>query len=745
MNLFEIIGYPLFIISALEILLGLVLFRHNPRKSRVNRSVALFSLFTGLFALITGLMYVLASFGWDITPLARANWVGWLMIPAALQFTFYLRDEESRAARIVGYVLYPFWIIVLCVSVSTSLIESGNYALIPYVDRSGPLGKPLRLFGIVQLVWVIFELFRLRRQVSGIKRIQLSYFINGMLIFTAGGTLIAGLLPLLGGSPIEPGLGSYFSLPWVALAAYAVSRHRLFDIRFVVYRMLAVVLLSVLFIGMHIILFTLLAPSLGAIAANVVSLPIVGLLFFGTRFSRTVEEWVQQKIVRHRYDYQKVLRDSVKAISTILDLDELLAFIIASMRKSLEVESVCLFLRTADGSYRLRQGFDLHERVAQTWSLSGDLVLWLRRTGKILIREELEAERGEKGAAFIAAYLRDSDAAAVLPLFFKDQLLGVLTLGQKKNGEPYSPIDIDLLEVLAGHIAVAIENATLYEQMEAKVRERTRELEEARTFAEAANKAKSDFLSNMSHELRTPLNSIIGFSEVLQAGASGPLTPEQEEYLKDIWESGKHLQRIIGNILDLSKIDAGMMELDLDAFYLKELLEGSLSLFRDKAQKQGLTLAAEISDEVDLVTADKTKIKQVALNLIANAVKFTPAGGRVTISARRINGQGIINKKPGTPAPGPRTPDPDFIEVSVQDTGIGMTTEESRKLFQPFVQIDNSLTKKYEGTGLGLHLSKKIVELHNGSIRVESGPGKGACFSFTIPQINEARDDKERT
>ncbi len=388
MNLFEIIGYPLLIIAAFEILLGTVLFRHNLRKSPVNRSVALFSLFAGAFALITGLMYVLASFGRDVTFLARASWVGWLIIPAALQFTFYLRNEESRAARIAGNVLYPFWIIVLYVSVSTNLIESGNYTLIPYVDRSGPLAKPLRLLGIVQLVWAMFELFRLRRQVSGIKRIQLNYFIHGMFIFAIGGTLIAGILPLVGGSAIEPSLSSYFSLPWVALAAYAVSRHRLFDIRFIIFRMLTVVLLSVLFIGMHIILFTLLEPALGAIAANVVSLPIVGLVFFGTRFSRTAEEWVQQRIVPHKYDYQKVLRDSIKAISTILDLDGLLEYIIASMRKSLEVESVHLYLSTADGSYRLRQGGDLQERVAQSWSLAGDLVQRLTRTGKILIREE---------------------------------------------------------------------------------------------------------------------------------------------------------------------------------------------------------------------------------------------------------------------------------------------------------------------------------------------------------------------
>ena len=159
----EIIGYPLLICAAVEFLLGFSLLRNNPRDSSVNRSVGAFSIFTASFTLITGLMYVLASFGRDITPLARANWVGWLMIPAAIQFLYYMRDENSKAARVAGYLLYPFWGLVLCISVSTDLIESGNYALFPYIDRSGPLGKPLRIIGVIQLAWVINELFRLRQ------------------------------------------------------------------------------------------------------------------------------------------------------------------------------------------------------------------------------------------------------------------------------------------------------------------------------------------------------------------------------------------------------------------------------------------------------------------------------------------------------------------------------------------------------------------------------------------------------
>jgi signal transduction histidine kinase len=256
------------------------------------------------------------------------------------------------------------------------------------------------------------------------------------------------------------------------------------------------------------------------------------------------------------------------------------------------------------------------------------------------------------------------------------------------------------------------------------VRERTRELEDARKNAEAANKAKSDFLSNVSHELRTPLNAIIGFSGVMRDGTAGPLSPDHEAYVNDIWESGKHLLRIINNILDLSKIEAGMMELEMDDFYLKDLLEGSLSLFRDKAQKRRITLVAEIGTDIGMIRADKTRIKQVALNLIANAVKFTPEDGSVGIAAS----QNIVG-----------------VQIDVWDTGIGISREDCARLFQPFLQLDGFATKRYEGTGLGLYLSRRIVELHGGRIWVESEPGKGSRFSFTIPRSAAPTREQGRT
>ncbi|MBI5213562.1 MAG: HAMP domain-containing histidine kinase [Nitrospirae bacterium] len=237
--------------------------------------------------------------------------------------------------------------------------------------------------------------------------------------------------------------------------------------------------------------------------------------------------------------------------------------------------------------------------------------------------------------------------------------------------------------------------------------------EEAKFQAEAANKAKSEFLANMSHELRTPLNAIIGFSEVMLEGIGGTVNDKQKEFLKDIKGSGDHLLSLINDILDLSKIEAGKMELEPSEFNLKELIEGSLVMVKEKAFKHKIKVRAEVEDEIRSIVADERKIKQVAFNLLSNAMKFTPDGGSVFVRA----------KKAGE----------DCVEISVKDNGIGISPEDRKKLFQPFQQLETTLKKKHAGTGLGLNLCKKFVELHGGSIRVESEVGKGSKFIFVIP------------
>ena len=253
---------------------------------------------------------------------------------------------------------------------------------------------------------------------------------------------------------------------------------------------------------------------------------------------------------------------------------------------------------------------------------------------------------------------------------------------------------------------------------------------------EAANRIKSEFFSTMSHELRTPLNAIIGFSEVLMDGLMGDLTDEQRGYIGDILESGQHQLALINDIMDLSKVEAGKMTLHLESVDLASLFSNSLSMVREKAAAQHIHLSFDIADGLGDIQADVRKAKQIVYNLLSNAVKFTPEGGDVTLRVRRVSraqvGQ-LTGRWAGMSLPWSNDKITDFIEISVTDSGIGIANEDFERLFTPFSQIDSSLARKYEGTGLGLVIVKNLVELHSGTVAVESAEGQGTCFTVWLP------------
>jgi len=264
--------------------------------------------------------------------------------------------------------------------------------------------------------------------------------------------------------------------------------------------------------------------------------------------------------------------------------------------------------------------------------------------------------------------------------------------------------------------------------LELEVTKRTNEVMASRELAlrnqqlEEAGRMKSEFLANMSHELRTPLNAIIGFSELLGDGLLGDLSSQQKEAVNDIFTSGSHLLSLINDILDLSKIEAGKMNLDLEAVELTTLIRASLQVVREHALKHRLQLIADIAPGLGTVRLDERKLKQILYNLLSNAVKFTPDGGEVRVVAQRVEHQ-----------PLPDGPFEDFLELVVSDSGIGISAADQARLFQPFTQIDSTLARRYEGTGLGLAMVKRLAELHGGSVTLESTPNEGSAFRVWLP------------
>jgi GAF domain-containing protein len=399
------------------------------------------------------------------------------------------------------------------------------------------------------------------------------------------------------------------------------------------------------------------------------------------------------------------LGDVGRAVSSTLDLETVLTTIVA---RAVELSGL-------DGGVVFEYDEATEEFIQRVATETGGALAEVRRTTRfrkgegVLGRTAITLEPVQVPDITIpGAYesrLRENLIASgirailAVPMVREDRLIGCLAVTRNHPGE-FPSGTIELLRTFATQSALAIQNARLFREIEEKSRQ-----------LEAASQHKSEFLANMSHELRTPLNAIIGFSEVLTDRMFGDLNEKQEEYLKDIYASGTHLLSLINDILDLSKIEAGRMELELTDFHLPTALDNALTLVRERAGRRSITLQMSVDDRLDQIQADERKIRQVALNLLSNAIKFTPEGGRIEVAAMPKDGS---------------------VEVSVSDTGVGIAREDQEAVFEEFRQVGTA-ERKAEGTGLGLTLCRKFVELHGGRIWVTSKVGAGSTFTFTIP------------
>jgi GAF domain-containing protein/HAMP domain-containing protein len=404
-------------------------------------------------------------------------------------------------------------------------------------------------------------------------------------------------------------------------------------------------------------------------------------------------------------DQQRASGEVLAAISSsIADTAPVFDEILASCQRLFTGKTVAITLVGKDGLIRLGafhgRGRDEMEKIFPA-AIDGET-----GSGVAILRGSIfpvpDVEHGDDVPPKVRRGCRavGVKGAIFAPMMWEGKGIGAIYIGRDYAG-PFSEKEIALLKTFADQAVIAIQNVRLFREIQDKSRE-----------LEIANKHKSEFLANMSHELRTPLNAIIGFSEVLIERMFGELNEKQDDYLKDIHSSGRHLLSLINDILDLSKVEAGRMELEPSSFDLPLAISNAMTLLRERAQRHGIALGLNADPSLGEIVADERKFKQILVNLLSNAVKFTPDGGRIDVSTHR---------------------DADNVVISVRDTGIGIAPEDQDAVFEEFRQVGRNYTNKQEGTGLGLALTQKFVELHGGRIWLESEPGKGSTFSFTIP------------
>lgn len=421
--------------------------------------------------------------------------------------------------------------------------------------------------------------------------------------------------------------------------------------------------------------------------------------------------------VQHQAQRERTLNQISRALNSSLDPDYILQEIAKLTGECFGVERVIIFTLKAEQIQVLNE-WRVSDQVVSLLDMRVPTSEWpdlLDPTSEFNCRRPFHAPNYAEVPPTPSRLMQIQEAQTLsvlsAPIFIRDQPFGGISLHTTTTYRAFTYDEIHLLQGIADQAAIALYNAQSYELLEELVKERTQELEQEKLLSEAANRAKSEFLSNMSHELRTPLSGILGFSSILLEQIFGPLNAQQQIYIESISTCGEHLLALISDMLDLSRIEAGKQELSLETLLVQEVCQSCLSLIKEQAYRQGLQLSLAIAPDVTTCIADPRRLKQILVNLLSNAVKFTESGS-VTLRVEQTEG---------------------VIAFSVIDTGIGIAQEAQSLLFQPFQQLDSGLNRKYEGTGLGLALSRKLAQLHGGDITLHSELGRGSCFTLHLP------------
>lgn len=761
--------FPL-IASIFVLFLGFLVLSKSP-KSITHITYFIFNLSVGLYQFTEALIFFsnnketasLIMKYFCLPPISYITVNGYFFSLAMLN-----KVKEQRSFLITGYILFSIFILY---GFFTDLIVADVH-----ITPWGYYGTAGRYAFLFIAAFIIYGLLVLKSfyvayntTAASTKRLQIQYMLIG---------LVFGFISILGFLPwYRIHIYTFEFLPitiYVSILAYAIVKYRLMDIRTVFHKTAAwAVILAIIFIPIYIVIIILhdwehiLSRKMIAVIYF-----LLFLLFYA--YLRNIHPRIDHLFQRRRYNLLKVIDDFVEESVKLKGIEELSRFTCDTIKETLYAEDIfMLYLNEKRTKYISMQQINrsigqLLNQLMNTESISIDadnpFLIELEGYNNVVERKGIPFIRNFVSVRTDAeSFFAKFRAELCVPVLFQNQLLAVITIGRKKNLKPFDSRDIEMLERLKLELAVIMSNSMLYdniiklnkelmgfnETLDNAVKRRTAELWDAYTklqeqniLIKEADRLKSEFLANMSHELRTPLNSVIGFSEILLD--TGGIDEKRKKYILNIQTSGRHLLEIINEILDFSKIEAGRMSTNFEEFPVNLIFDEAVSVMSHAILKKRLSLKVNINKEVSSVVSDRTKVKQIIYNLLANAVKFTPEEGSVQITAKIISDFGLrISELDGRDGQSAIRSPQSAIEISVKDSGIGIDKKDHDKIFKPFMQVDGSLSRSYEGTGLGLALTKRLVEFLGGRIWFESESGKGSTFYFILPVKQVAAKAKD--
>jgi signal transduction histidine kinase len=706
MTLHQLLPLGAFILNVILVTLALV----RDGGSRLNR----------VFAYCVGSMAIwnFGSFLLRRAPDESAAWTAEVIIHAAVALVpaFYYHfvliflesTRERRRSLALAYAMAAMFS-VLNLTGSPLFMTGVKQTYWGWAPATGPLYLVYFVYLHACLgggAWLLIRTHR--RSDSSFRRNRSRLIVLATFITLGGGMIdivrfaVARVVPAA--DQFYP-LGIPANIAFAVLLGVSIVRFRLFDVSAAVKKAAVYSVTGGILTAAILALVEMLDAVLKWRAIETLAVAIgLGMLvgFLNMQLGRPLE----RLLLSRRTGCRDTLVALSKQMSTMLDFTRVVETLVSDLVRGIPISHCALLILDRDqGQYSVRhESAAIERRPARPLSADGAVVNWLRGESGVLVKEE--AKLHPRMARHFEAFedeLDDVDASVIVPLKIERKLVGILLLGEKLSGEIFDADELTMLAVVGSQAAVALENARLYEELSA-----------SNVRLAEASRHKTGFLAGMSHELRTPLNAITGFSKLLLNRVDGELTPLQATYVQSIHTSSSHLQQLVNSVLDMSRIEAGKLELYREGVELPRLVAECLDTARALAEGKALKIESDIAAGLPPAYADRTKLKQVLLNLLSNAVKFT-AAGRVLVRVRADEG---------------------MLHVMVADTGSGINAADVPRLFEPFTRIENT-ARGTDGAGLGLMLTKRFVELHGGRIWVESREGQGSTFHFTLPTTRQ--------